>query len=132
MFRKISLLLCIGFVVVCFAFPCFILPFGEYKVERIITEDQKFVVTYKFNMNKVTIHDGSIEEVYYYKVVDGQIVLSEDATFDDDDNFKIQIISMYEIGNGEKATNDIAKYVAIGVGAFAVILILVPSKKKKK
>lgn len=129
--RKLLSLLCILFVVVCYAYPCFVLPFGEYKLEKVISEDQKVELTLKFDLNKVTITEGKIEQVYYYKVDGNEIVLSDDTNFTEDDNFKLQLNSMYEIGYGEKATNDIGMYIAIGVGVLAVILVLLPSKKKR-
>ena len=129
--KKLFLLLCIAFVVVCYAYPCFVLPFGEYKMEKVISEDQKIELSLKFDLNKVTITEGKIEQVYYYKVSGGEIVLSEDTNFTEDDNFKLQLNSMYEIGYGEKATNEIGMYIAIGVGALAVILVLLPNGKKR-
>ena len=93
--RKLLSLLCILFVVVCYAYPCFVLPFGEYKLEKVISEDQKIELTLKFDLNKVTITEGKIEEVYYYKVDGNQIVLSEDTNFTEDDNFKLQLNSIF-------------------------------------
>jgi len=129
--RKLLSLLCILFVVVCYAYPCFVLPFGEYKLEKVISEDQKVELTLKFDLNKVTITEGKIEQVYYYKVDGDEIILSDDTNFTEDDNFKLQLDSMYEIGYGEKARNDIGMYIAIGVGVLAVVLVLLPSKKKR-
>ena len=129
--RKLLSLLCILFVVVCYAYPCFVLPFGEYKLEKVISEDQKVELTLKFDLNKVTITEGKIEQVYYYKVDGDEIILSDVTNFTEDDNFKLQLDSMYEIGYGEKARNDIGMYIAIGVGVLAVVLVLLPSKKKR-
>ena len=48
MLRKIVLILCVAFVVVCYGYPCFILPFGEYvrttEIGNITTES-----TYNFD-----------------------------------------------------------------------------------
>lgn len=131
MFKKILLLICVAFVVVCYAYPCFILPFGSYSGEYG-TGDSKVEVSYKFNINgKVKIKNGALEVERYYKLDGTNIIISDNTTFDEEDA-KIALSSMYSFDtsdSGIKLTNDVGMYVAIGFGALAVLLICLPSKR---
>ena len=123
MFRKIVLILCVAFVVVCYGYPCFILPFGEYvrttEIGNITTES-----TYNFDWDgTVTKEDElGITTKYYYKLKGNEVLLSVDENFDDDYDISISINSLYNIDNGY--FNQVGYYVAIGVGILALVLII--------
>ena len=124
--RKVLLLLCIAFVVVCYGYPCLIVPFGTYKYETT-NMGEKYVQTCEFKFNgKAKIKFEDLETEYYYKLKGNKIILSNDKKFDDND-MEIKISSMYKIGEAE---NLIGKIVAIAVGVLAVVLVVTaPSKK---
>lgn len=129
MFKKIVLLICVAFAVVCYAFPCFVLPFGSYKGE-IGSGESKVNVEMNFGFDgKVKIKTGELENSQYYKIEGNKIIISEDKTFDKND-VKVKLDSMYEMNFGTDLRNDIGMYMAIGVGALAVVLILLPSKRR--
>ena len=75
MLRKIVLILCVAFVVVCYGYPCFILPFGEYvrttEIGNITTES-----TYNFDWDgTVTKEDEfGITTKYYYKLKGNEVL----------------------------------------------------------
>lgn len=123
MLRKIVLILCVAFVVVCYGYPCFILPFGEYvrttEIGNITTKS-----TYNFDWDgTVTKEDElGITTKYYYKLKGNEVLLSVDENFDDDYNISISINSLYNIDNGY--FNQVGYYVAIGVGILALVLII--------
>lgn len=134
MFKRILLLLCIAFVVVCYGYPCLILPFGEYKGEWSLF-GAKYEVTYSFNFNgkvktkqKITNGGTSTEEnkEYYYKLSGNYVIISEDETFDDSDT-KAKINTLYQFNNCQ---NMVGMFVAIGVGVLAVVLVLIPDKRR--
>jgi len=139
MFRKIILLICIAFVVVCYGYPCLILPFGNYnyKYENLKGEEQ--VATIKFNFDgTVTYSDADLEDeqIFNYKLKGNKIIVSEDETFDDSD-MEIKLKNIYEFdtqGLLESKTykNNIGMYVSIGVGALAIIMILTAPNKSKR
>ena len=134
MFKKIFLLLSLVFVVVCYAYPCLVLPFGEYTSVQIISEnpDDKITITYKFDMNKVVRKKNDVEEVFYYRLDKNEIILSEDTNFTEDDNTRIQIDSIYELHDGGvKVENKIGMYIAIGIGVIDLLMILSISTKKR-
>ena len=123
--RKILLILSIVFVVVCYGYPCLILPFGTYKHETTMM-GSKIETTYEFKFNgkvKIAINDAS--EEYYYKLKGNEIIISDDKTFNDDDS-KISISSIYNIGG---AINQIGQFVAIGIGVMALVLVCTLPKK---
>lgn len=134
MFKKIVLLICVAFVVVCYAFPCFILPFGSYKGE-IGSGESKVNVEMNFGFDgKVKTKIGDVKQTQYYKLNGNEIIISDDKTFDDSD-VKIKLDSMYQFslangGLGVEMQNDIGMYMAIGVGALAVVFILLPSRRR--
>ena len=123
MLRKIVLILCVAFVVVCYGYPCFILPFGEYvrttEIGNITTES-----TYNFDWDgTVTKEDEfGLTTKYYYKLKGNEVLLSVDENFDDDYDIPISINSLYNIDNGY--FNQVGYYVAIGVGILALVLII--------
>lgn len=123
MLRKIVLILCVAFVVVCYGYPCFILPFGEYvrttEIGNITTES-----TYNFDWDgTVTKEDEfGLTTKYYYKLKGNEVWLSVDENFDDDYDISISINSLYNIDNGY--FNQVGYYVAIGVGILALVLII--------
>ena len=129
MFRKILLLICVAFVVVCYAFPCFTLPFGSYKGEIGVGELKvEKTLTFDFN-GKVKVKTGKDEREHYYKLDGNYVVISEDNKFDDQD-MKVKLNSMYSLDYGTELINNVGMYMAIGIGALAVILILLPNKRR--
>ena len=135
MLRKILLIICIAFVVVCYGYPCFVLPFGEYKYSTTIAE-QEITTSYKFGFNgKVTVSSSVTETTteYYYKLSGNKIIVSEDETFDDND-MKLAISNMYQINmpqllsitdtEANLATNQVGMWVTIGVGVLALLLVV--------
>ncbi len=124
--RKILLILSIVFVVVCYGYPCVILPFGTYKYETTMF-GSKIETTYEFKFNgkvKIGINDEKTE--YYYKLKGNEIIISDDKKFDDNDS-KIAISSIYNIGG---AINQVGQFLAIGVGVMALVLVCTLPKKK--
>lgn len=123
MFRKIVLILCVAFVVVCYGYPCFILPFGEYVRS---TEVGNIHIEAKYNFDwdgTVTKEDEfGLTTKYYYKLKGNEVWLSVDENFDDDYDISISINSLYNIDNGY--FNQVGYYVAIGVGILALVLII--------
>ena len=124
--RKILLIISILFVVVCYGYPCLILPFGEYKYETTIG-GVKFETTYEFKFNgTVTISQNDVEQKCYYKLKGNEVIISDDKKFNDDD-MKLSISSIYKLGG---AVNQIGQFVAIGIGVMALVLVCtIPSKK---
>ena len=131
MLRKIVLILCVAFVVVCYGYPCFILPFGEYvrttEIGNITTES-----TYNFDWDgTVTKEDEfGLTTKYYYKLKGNEVLLSVDENFDDDYDISISINSLYNIDNGY--FNQVGYYVAIGVGILALVLIITIPRRRQK
>lgn len=125
--RQTFLFLSIAFVVICYAYPCLILPFGEY-VHKETVEGQKIETTYEFKFNgTVTMSVDDEETKMYYKLKGNNVIISEDKTFNDED-VKLEIKSLYNIAG---ATNQIAQFVAVGVGIMAIVLICtIPNSKK--
>jgi len=124
--RKILLTISIVFVVVCYGYPCLILPFGSYKHDTTVL-GEKIETVYEFKFNgqvKISVNDVGSE--YFYKLKGNEIIISEDKKFDDTDT-KISISSIYNIGG---AVNVIGQFVAIGVGVMALVLVLTIPKKK--
>ena len=131
--RKILLILCIAFVVLCYGFPCIILPFGEYKGKSDVGD---YEISYKFSFNgKVKFSADDDSDYYYYRVKGNNIIISEDKTFNKDDD-KIAINSFYELDTslvGQDAKNQVAFWSTLGVGVVALLLIVtIPSKKGDK
>ena len=116
-----------AFVVICYAYPCLVLPFGQY-VHKETVADHKIETVYEFKFNgTVTISVEDVETKMYYKLKGNDVILSDDKTFDEND-LKLEIKSLYNVGN---ATNQIGQFVAIGVGIMAVVLVCtIPNQKK--
>jgi len=131
--RKLLLILCLAFLGVCFAYPCFMLPIGAYKCENEVL-GQKVEVEYRFAFSgKATVKVGENETEYNYKLKGNKIILSEDEEFDDSD-LEIEMNSFYELDGtldslGKDMVNSIAMWITIGVGALSLLLIVLPSRK---
>ncbi len=127
--RKILLILCIAFVVVCYGYPCFVLPIGTYKytaTTKIGDKEISTTTTYEFDFKgNAVIKNGDVETEYKYKLKGDEIILSLDEEFDDND-LKIQISSMYKL-NG--AINSIGMWITIGVGVLAFVLVITIPRK---
>lgn len=135
MFRKILLIICIAFVVVCYGYPCFILPLGTYSYTTTVLE-QEVTTTYKFGFNgKVTVGSSATDTTteYFYKLSGNKVIISEDETFDDND-IKLAINNMYQINmptvlsitdtEANVATNQVGMWVTIGIGVLALLLVI--------
>lgn len=125
--RKILLIICVAFVVLCYGYPCFILPFGEYsktyELAGVSIEE-----TYKFDFHGKCVHSlGELTTEYHYKLSGNDVILSVNDTFGDEDDSTISINSMYNVGNG--FFNQVGMYVAIGVGVAALLLIVTIPRK---
>lgn len=122
MLRKIVLILCVAFVVVCYGYPCFILPFGEY-VRSTEIGNTKIEATYNFDWDGTITAENElgITTKYYYKLKGNEVWLSIDEDFEEADDV-ISINSLYNIGNG--FFNQVGYYIAIGVGILALVLII--------
>lgn len=130
--RKVFLIICIAFVVLCYGFPCFVLPFGTYKHEDKV-EGVQIETSYKFKFDgtvalETKIGDASQKFNYYYKIKDGNIILSMDKNFEDAEDVSMPLTSIYKIG---EAVNTIGMYTAIGIGIAALVLVItIPGKKE--
>lgn len=135
MLRKILLIICIAFVVVCYGYPCFILPLGTYNYTTTIA-DEEVTTSYKFGFNgKVTVSTSATETTteYFYKLSGNKVIISDDETFDDND-LKLAISNMYQINmptvlsitdtEVNVATNQVGMWVTIGVGVLALLLVV--------
>ncbi len=122
MFRKIVLILCVAFVVVCYGYPCFILPFGEY-VRSTEVGNIQIEAKYNFDWDGTVTEENElgITTKYYYKLKGNEVWLSIDEDFESADK-TISINSLYNIDNGY--FNQVGYYVAIGVGILALVLII--------
>ena len=137
MLRRIFLLLCIAFVVVCYGYPFFILPFGEYKgTTSFLGVEAETTYNFKFN-GRVTVsysYSGSTtSNEGYYKLNGKEVIISSNETFGDSDDAKLTLDSMYQISLnqvGGSATNMIGMIISISVGVLAIIAIVAPSKKR--
>ncbi|MBR6778974.1 MAG: hypothetical protein IKM43_02345 [Clostridia bacterium] len=124
--RKILLLICIAFVVVCYGYPCLVLPFGEYTYTTKVA-DQEITSTIKFNFKKkATWTIGDLSATYNYKLKGNEVVLSLDDTFDNEDDVKLSISSIYRLG---EYNNQIGLWTTIGVGVAALVLVITIPKK---
>lgn len=122
MFRKIVLILCVAFVVVCYGYPCFLLPFGEY-VRSTEVGNIQIEAKYNFDWDGTVTEENElgITTKYYYKLKGNEVWLSIDEDFESADK-TISINSLYNIDNGY--FNQVGYYVAIGVGILALVLII--------
>ncbi|MBE7077012.1 MAG: hypothetical protein E7374_03905 [Clostridiales bacterium] len=132
--RKILLLLCIAFVVVCYAYPCLICPFGEYE-NKTTVGNVTTTSTLKFNFNgkveqTTQVGDSKAQKTeYYYKLKkDNKVAIYEDKDCKNE-IVRMNIDSIYELNFLTEYKNNVGFYTAIGVGVLAVLLVLWPSKK---
>ena len=123
MFRKLLLLICIAFVVVCYGYPCLILPLGSYSYSYEDLEGNKQEYSIQFNFNGTAIVDES-ETISYYKLSGDKVIISSDKNFEGD-VFELKIKNLYELEGEVVVKNNIAMYSTIGVGALAVVLVLI-------
>ena len=124
--RKILLILSIAFVVVCYAYPCLILPVWEYKHE-VKVEDYTVTTIYKFKFgSKVDISINDVKTECYYKLKGREIIISTDEKFEESDE-RLQINSFYDV---DGATNMVGQILVILVGVMDLVLILTIPKKK--
>lgn len=132
MLKKILLLLSIAFVVVCYGYPFLVLPFGQYSTKlEIAGAEVEMTVQFSFEGEaKVKIGEGE-EVVFFYEVKDRNVELKVNS--EADPSYVFNLDSLYEINFGSQTLrNDIGMYAAIGVGALAVILVLLPTKKSRR
>lgn len=137
-FRKIFLTLAIAFVVLCYGYPMFILPFGSYKYNYKVG-DQTKTVELQFKW------DGSYkldDSTGFYKLKGNKIYLNDTKDFGNLDDKTYMIISnMYNVKFsmpiGESAdvsvqfSNKIGEYVAIGIGVVSLLLVLsIPNRRR--
>lgn len=135
MFRKILLLICIAYVVVCYGYPCLLLPFGSYtySYEDMSGNKQEMSIQFKFNGTMTT--EGS-EDVSYYKLKGNKVIISEDESFDESD-LTLTLKNMYEFEMPVllmncSFRNNIGLYISLGIGGLATILVLTIPKSKRR
>lgn len=134
MLRRILLLLCLAFVVVVYAFPCFVLPIGNYeaKYKNILTNEEE-TKTLTFTFDK-TIKDENGDVVYYYRMKGNKIELSNDQEFTS--STEISLSNAYTIiftplGIEMKFVNKIGVWATVGVGVVALLCVItIPSRKR--
>ena len=137
MLRKIVLLLCVAFAVVCFGYPCLILPIGSYELDKPILGIEA-VTTYQFKFNgKVEIttklkdesNGVSTTETMYYKLKGNKIIFSKDKKpTKAEENDWVAISSVFRLGNG--AFNVYACGASIGVALLAAVLVVTAPNKR--
>lgn len=137
-FRKLFLTLAIAFVVLCYGYPMFILPFGTYKYNYKVG-DKTETVELQFKW------DGSYklgENTGFYKLKGNKIYLNDTKDFGnlEDKNYMI-ISNMYNVkfsmplgGSADVSvqfSNKIGEYVAIGIGVVSLLLVLsIPNRRR--
>ncbi len=141
MLRKIVLLLCVAFAVVCFGYPCLILPIGSYELDKPLYDSGysglEAVTTYQFKFNgkverTIKLKDESngisTTETLYYKLKGNKIIFSKEKTpTKEEEGQWIAISSIFRLGNG--AFNVYACGASIGVALLAAVLIVTAPKK---
>lgn len=126
--RKVFLLLIIAFIVVCFGYPCIILPFGEYKYETKIGDSTVVVSSFKFKFNgEVKYKYLGFEGEGFYKLKGNKVIISNDKKFDSSD-LTLKITSMYNIAENE---NLVGQIIMATVGIVAALLVVTIPKKRK-
>lgn len=138
--RKIFLLLCVAFAVVCYAYPCFVLPFGTYNYDYMNQYTQKMeTATLQFGFNGKVVDQDGVE--MFYKLNGTEIIISEDEKFDAATDMVVKYKNIYQLhvpadGVDEKPAavltyrNVIGLYVTIGIGVVAVLLVITIPRKK--
>ena len=128
--RKILLLVCITFVVLCYGYPCFILPLGAYsysETNEVLGEEVTTTYTLEFGFDgKAVASRNKVETEYNYKLKGNRVILSIDEEFGNTDDQELVISSMYKIG---ETVNPVGMYTAIGVGILAIVLVVTIPKK---
>ena len=123
--RKLLLILCLAFVIVCYGYPCLVIPFGTYlcKTEEL---GEEVISTIKFGFDKKAEYTiGDITTDVYYKLSGNTVILSVDEEFNDSD-MEITIGSIYRIG---EYNNLVGLITTIGIGIFALCLIITIPKR---
>lgn len=125
--RKVFLVLCIAFVVLCYAYPCFVLPFGTYKYEETVA-GTKIESTLKFHFDgTVDVEMEGVKQEFYYKLKGNEVILSVDKNFKDDEDTTMPITSMYSIADHD---NLVGQIIAGGVGVAALVLVLTIPRRR--
>ena len=130
-FRKIFLTLAIALVVLCYGYPMFVLPFGNYSYEK---DGTKVEISFKFDGSFKSVA-GDFESTGFYKVKDGKIYIGDAKDVDTTESGTVLAVvnNMYTISSstGANITNKIGTYTMIGVGAVSLLLVLtIPGRKK--
>lgn len=139
-FRKIFLTLAIALVVLCYGYPMFVLPVGNYKYSYKSGEETKTAtLTFRFDGSYSLDGFGASELTGYYKVKNGKLFFNDTKDFsavDEEDGIKIT--NVYEltmdVGTSSSWTfeNAIGKYTMLGVGVLSLLLVLtIPSSKRR-
>lgn len=134
MLRRILLLICLAFVVVIYAFPCFVLPFGTYKATYTdpITEEKE-TECWKFGFDK-TIKDEDGNLVYYYRLKGDKIELANDEEFSSTKEISLSNAYTFDVDfvlYQLKFVNSIGIWASVGIGVLALVCIItIPNRKK--
>lgn len=125
--RRILLLLCVVFVALAYAVPCFVLPFGSYEqTSEVAGVSVKTTLSLTIN-GEAKYKIGDTEEVKcFYKIKDGEVNLYLEK--DSEEVFQTLTINSFNKLNGMK--NKIGDYITIAFGVIAVVGILLPYKKR--
>lgn len=119
MLRKILLLLCIAITVVCYGWPCLVVPFGKY--EGKVGET---AVSYEFGFN------GTVVCKYGDETIIGKYELDFKnkgikVTLDGHETESIELNNMYSFDNLVTFKNQIGEYAMLGIGILAVVIVLI-------
>lgn len=129
--RKILLLVCIAFVVLCYGYPCFILPIGEYthsETSEVLGVEVTNTYSVKFGFDgKAKVSYNNIDTEYNYKLDGNHVILSLDEEFGNSDDTEMIIDSIYRLG---EAVNPIGLWTTVGIGVLAILMIVtIPNKR---
>ena len=121
MFRKILLIICLAFVVVCYGYPCFILPFGNYTYKT--SDNKQESISFKFNGTATATSSSGTKTEYKYKInfKDNTITLTP---VDSGSEVTMTINNMYSVGFLVNFENNIGKFIMLGVGILSLVLIV--------
>lgn len=129
-FRKIFLTLTIALVVLCYAYPMFVLPFGSYTYKK---DDLQGTATFKID-GSYSIKLGDSETTGFYKVKNGKIYIGDEKDVDtsDDGSAIATVNNFYSITIlNAKLENPIGKYSMLGIGVVSLLLVLsIPDRKR--
>ena len=133
-FRRIYLTLIIALVVLCYGYPMFILPVGNYTYKEKVGEST-VEVSVKFAFDgSYSMKVGEVETTGYYKVKKGKIYFDDQKDVDTtDDTGAMSIANMYTITSGnDKIVNNIGQYTMLGLGVLSLLLVVtIPSNKRR-